>query len=331
MPEKPDADEFRKHLKDLQTGTTGAKRIWPHFLFHFTDVTNVAEILKRNELLSRYQLENNSQKFVDAASSEIISGTANKWKDHVRFYFRPRTPTLFRNEGIRPKPSIQLRDAHCPLPVYLLFDIEPILCDASSAFSTGNLASPRTFVYTAASDFKKLPFDLIYHDGAFSPTERDTIILHRQAEVIIPQRIGLENLRYIWCRSEAERETLRSLLPNPIWHEWQNSIYFNAEHNLFFRYWAYVTKVTLSRTKIVFNFNLPSNVSDIEPFDIVAQVTDLNSEKMYSFQRETGTVHNTVYLNIEDMTDTSHYSVKLFIDNHLAYANTYRSMDDIPF
>ena len=50
----------------------------------------------------------------------------------------------------------------------------------------------------------------------FDPDERDKIVYHRNAEVLIPQRLGLEALLAIICRSQAEYQTLLYLLA--LWH-----------------------------------------------------------------------------------------------------------------
>ncbi len=72
-------------------------------------------------LLSRRQLEKSGKLLTDIAGPEIIESTPDEWKRFVRLYFRPRTPTQYRNEGIRPKGSLKL-GAHCPVPVIFLFD-----------------------------------------------------------------------------------------------------------------------------------------------------------------------------------------------------------------
>src|SRR5947207_5981421 len=120
MIEKPDAADFRNQLAELkqQSWLGAARRWWLDFLFFYTDIQNVASILKSGVLMSRARAESTYSNFTDSANPEIIEQTEDRWKDHVRFYFRPRTPTLFNNEGFRPI-GRRIRDAHCPIPVYL--------------------------------------------------------------------------------------------------------------------------------------------------------------------------------------------------------------------
>ena len=77
----------------------------------------------------------------------------------------------------------------------------------------------RTYMRTW-SFLKLIPFDLVYHDTWFYPSDRDQVIYHRNAEVLVPQRMGLENLRYIGCRSNAEYKTLLHLLPPGTRSDW---------------------------------------------------------------------------------------------------------------
>ena len=114
--------------------------------------------------------------FTDSASPDVIDQTEEKWKHFVRFYFRPRTPTLYRNEGFRPVKRRVLGGAHCPMPVYLFFDFEELICREDAAFSYGSLARPDTLVYDTGDAFEKLPFDLVYHDSRFEKDVLERIV-----------------------------------------------------------------------------------------------------------------------------------------------------------
>src|SRR4051812_18287056 len=118
---KPDTEEFKALLEELSRKKWLGKpqKIWLKYSFHFTDVRNAAKILEQGVILSRARLESANADFVDIASSEVIQMTAGNVKDHVRLYFRPRTPTQFRMEGIRPRSEIW-KQSHCPVPVFFL-------------------------------------------------------------------------------------------------------------------------------------------------------------------------------------------------------------------
>jgi ssDNA thymidine ADP-ribosyltransferase DarT-like protein len=140
----------------------------------------------------------------DNASRPVMGHTLDKWKDYVRLYFRPRTPTQIRNEGIRP-PTQQYLESHCPVPVFLLFDSVELLTRQETQFSDRSLAKTGTRAYDSAAAFIKLPFAKIYHNTAFLPDQREDIVACRHAEVIVPRHLDLGALKYVWCRSQAEK------------------------------------------------------------------------------------------------------------------------------
>ena len=207
---KTDATDFKDVLEELQHRLDLNRKWWTKYLFHFTDVKNAVNILRSGSLLSRQQIIMSDPDFEDSASPDVIENTDEKWKDHVRFYFRPRTPTLYHNEGFCPKNEQNL-NAHCPIPIYLLFNFHAIITLPETEFSATSFARLTTETYRDAQEFRQLPFDDIYHDKWFSSQDRDKIIGARQAEVVYPQRINLQFLEQICCRSQAEYETLRNL------------------------------------------------------------------------------------------------------------------------
>ena len=93
--QKPDAEKILanvEHIKE-QTWLTKSQQWWPDYLFHFTDILNAVKILNDGVMFSRLQLEKNKELITDIASKKVIESTDLKWKNHVRLYFRPRTPT----------------------------------------------------------------------------------------------------------------------------------------------------------------------------------------------------------------------------------------------
>ena len=120
---KPDARGIVRFLSELKKaewlGT--ARRWWPDYVFHFTDLQNAVSILKTGALFSRVETQNLGLMDTDNASQEILGSTDNEYKDYVRLYFRPKTPTQFHNEGFRPI-NQRWQGAHCPVPIYFLFD-----------------------------------------------------------------------------------------------------------------------------------------------------------------------------------------------------------------
>lgn len=328
LDSKPDAEGFRSRLASLRRARLGARRWWPHYLFHFADLQNVVSILTSGELLSRGAVAARHPDFSDSASPEIIEQTDEHWKHYVRFYFRPRTPTLYRNEGFRPRERRPLGGAHCPAPVFLLFDLEEVICRADSLFSYGSLARPDVEVYSSASDFEQLPFDLVYHDSRFEKEARDDIIFHRHAEVIVPDRIGLESLRLIWCRSAAEFETLRWQLPADVWAHWRDRIGVRTDYNLFNREWIYVENVWLGSQSIRFHFNPSRSLMDAGPFDLCLEVTD-PAGQTWSWTQKDAEIGSRLDVDLSDPGSPSEYHVRLLLDENLAYAGRYAAADSL--
>ena len=139
---KAELSKLRDHIDRLKDATWigPARRWWPRYLFHCTDILNVVNVVKSGELLSREQAKQSGNLRVDIAGPDIIDHTDAEWQDYVRLYFRPRTPTQYRNEGFRPVSALEL-GAHCPVPVYLLFDAYQVLSRQDSLFTEGNLDS----------------------------------------------------------------------------------------------------------------------------------------------------------------------------------------------
>ena len=331
---KDDYRGFLNHLDDLKKQAwLGSRQWWPDFLFHFTDVKNVASILNEGLLRSRNELRRLNLNWQDAASKEIIEQTDTDLIDYVRFYFRPLTPTAYRNEGFRPKAQLY-QTAHCPVPVYLLFDHRDIISLDETWFSNGSLARQGYELYRSAIEYSRLDFEKIYHNQWFSEEEKRDIINCRHAEVIHPRAVSLDHLRYICCRSQAEYETLRNLLSPVIWNKWRSLIRTRNPHLLFSLKWLHVTKATLTAQSIAFEFHAPTSRLDCGPFEIRVDIYDSRSSDSFNIEVSYENILEglpSLRLNVDlKSIDLVDYRVILTIDKNLAYAGTYTD-DRIPF
>lgn len=227
---KPDAQRIKNCVENLAQEDwikRTERRWWPQFLFHYTDIRNAVRVLQDGCLYSRKHLEDYEQLIVSSGSSDVLSTTEAGVKDCVRLYFRPQTPTQYHVEGIRSKAILaasKFPDAHCPVPVFFLFDASDILTRADSRFSDGNLGAGRAKLFSTAEELENLPWKSIYHTGSMDISQRDTVVFHRHAEVVVPRQLDLSALRFIYCRSEAERETLLYLLPPELVKRYYNKI-----------------------------------------------------------------------------------------------------------
>lgn len=335
---KPDAQKFLDFLDELKQAPwlSEQRKRWPDFLFHFSDIKNAVSILKHGFLLSRAEVERQRIDFADSASSKIIGQTDATLTDYVRLYFRPRTPTTYHMEGFKPL-NKRYEDAHCPVPIYFLFDMREIITLRDTRFSNGNLASGMTSIFTSADQFTQLPFKDIYHNHSlhgYSDEDKQYITTTKQAEVIYPKRISLDHLKFIYCRSQAEYETLQNLLPSAVWKKWGTKVIVDKGGKLFSKEWLYIEDVTLTNRSTAFDFHLPIRRKDYGPFKIRADLTDPQTRRPYCFEQEYSNIvaelENTrLNLGLSGI-NISEYVARVSIDGKLAYLGRYTS-DNIPF
>ena len=325
LRQKPDAGRIAQFLAELKESSWlgTARNWWPDYVFHFTDIQNAVSILKQGVLFSREEALSRGLMDTDNASQEVIGSTYDEWKDYVRLYFRPKTPTQFRNEGFRPVDQ-RWQGAHCPVPIYFLFDSRRVLSRTDSRFTDGNLAAS-PMVYSDLEGLKQIPFEYVFHDSSIPDGLKSEIIFHRHAEVIVPKRVGLEALRYIVCRSQAEYETLLHLLPQSTLRRWERNIIRDNQTRLFFKRWSYVESVELSNSQIVFHFNESPQYAG--PFQINASITDTVSDKRFVWGDNSLSADQALSLGLTEIGPLSDYSVRLTLDRHIAYAYRYQEYD----
>ena len=300
-----------------------ARRWWPNYVFHFTDIRNAVSILKEGTLFSRTQAQSQNLMSTDNANLDIIDNTDEMWRDCVRLYFRPQTPTQFRNEGIRPLDELY-RGAHCPTPVYFLFDSPTVLARPDCQFTDGNLAADPN-VFSSPADLDQLPFEYIYHDRPFTDVDRDIVVFHRHAEVIIPKQLNLNALRFIVCRTQAEYETFLHLLPASAARRWGGKVFPDRRSQFFFKRWVYLESVELSSSRAVFNFQRQPEHAG--PFHAKATFTDTLADQSRTWVRDTLTANEPLELPLPKGGPFVDYSIRLLLDDNIAYANRYQEGD----
>ena len=249
--EKPDSAEILATIKQLpaEPWMTGVQRSWPPSLYHFSGVKNVAGILQEGKLYCRSKALDRNVLREDSADREVISHS--EWAhQYVRLYFGPRTPTQFYMEGIRPL-NTRRNEAHCAIPVFLIFDSRKLLVRSDCSFSRGNVAREYSDIRTNAEFFRSLPFRDIYHRGVLPNNRKDTIKDARHAEVLFESELDLDALREVVCRTGPERDTLLSLLGRRLALVWKDRI--RVEHDsegLFERRWYYVRDIVLIGSEV---------------------------------------------------------------------------------
>jgi hypothetical protein len=335
---KQDSEQIKQVLADLLQASwlqRSERRLWPRFIFHYTALPNAISILQDGFIYARSYVEESNKLLVSSGSNEVLSNTDAFIKSCVRFYFRPKTPTQFWAEGIRSSSSLQRSsypDAHCPIPVFFLFDSVDILTRADCQFFDANLAGTSNHqLFSSVVELANLPWQKIYHNSWIDrnrPEESD-IGRRRCAEVIIPHRIDLGGLRYICCRSEAEKETLLNLLPHELQTKYRRQITATKRIDLFERKHTYIETVRLTSTSMHFQFS-PETLSP-GPFHLQQEIEDLDRKIAYEDQRfDLSQISNYIYGGTL-RKPRSEYTVTLTLDGHPAYKGLYWDFEDIPF
>jgi|WetSurMetagenome_2_1015567.scaffolds.fasta_scaffold50779_2 hypothetical protein len=298
---------------------------WPKYVYHFTDVRNAANIIQSGLLYCRSEASRLNLMNVDNASPEVIQQTRQGHQRFVRLYFRPRTPTLYRNEGIRPLNQRELEGAHCPIPIYFCFDSFSILSRDDCEYSNGNMGSPRSQHSGTKEFFNSIPFNLVYHNGTIHSNEdRNEIIFRRHAEALIPGCLQLdETLKMIFCRSVAEMQTLLQLIPNNLRSRWSTKL--RLADFLYNRQWTFIEEVTTVENKINFRFN--PNTLTPGPFHVVFTYQEDGESNIRSWEGRRERLDRSFGIIVRE---ASSGLATLTLDDALAYKGRV-IFNDIPF
>lgn len=333
---------YRDVLDDLESGQikTGIegtnKKAWLNYCYHFSHVENIISILEDGQLLARSEVIQLNKMVSNNASEEIINRTHSKYKEFVRMYFRPQSPTQYHNEGFKTKEQLKLSslDAQCPVPVFLFFNIEKVLNHPQVYFSEKSLASSgEVKLYNTPEEFKALPFEKIYHDRRMTQSERVSIVGHRHAEIIVPTRLPIdEYLEKIVVRSPAEKETLLSLMNDEIKNKYSYLIQTDSTQDVFFNRWTYLHEVNLQSTglALVLRMSTESNNNKAIQFDLELEFEFGNGDILL----KTHTIPNWVAMpkisfNFQNPKEV--YWVRIKFDGHLMYSGIYKKEENLPF
>ena len=187
---------------------------WPKYFYHFTDVHNAVGILYDGKIYSRKKADELGKMQLDNASKAVIENTDKEAYEYARMFFRPTTPTQYHNEGYKPLPLRNSSvNASCPVPVFFMLDSVSVLESPGTFFVEKGLAGHGNLLEQGEESFSKLQFDKIYHVGRSDKLQGTEIKKYRASEIVVKDELSIWNhLKYIVCRSEAEREMLFFLL-----------------------------------------------------------------------------------------------------------------------
>lgn len=184
---------------------------WPCYAYHYTDISNAVKILSTGILYSRIKAHDSRLMKNDNASIKVINMTNVDTKSYVRFYFRPKTPTQYHNEGYKHS-SIRYcgdENANVPVPVFFVFDMSRLIQEQDIEFSELSQAGSGSERLKGIEAFSTLKFDKIYSNGAVSKE----VMKYRHAEILYPDSYYIaKSIRKIVCRNEIEKMTLLNML-----------------------------------------------------------------------------------------------------------------------
>jgi ssDNA thymidine ADP-ribosyltransferase DarT-like protein len=210
-------------------------------------------------------------------------------------------------------------DAHCPVPIFLLFDSAEILTRRETLFSARTLARRGGTFEDSAESFVNLPFDKIYHNAWLEDEEKADIIACRHAEVILPGNLDLSSLKFIWCRSQAEKSTLLHLIGGDARRRWADKIFEGKKSDLFYTRWTFVERADLSEADMVFFFN-PSTETP-GPFRLKVTVSIAGADTPICYEDDQFIANSRLALQFK--TRQEGYTVQLALDGCVAYESAF--------
>jgi hypothetical protein len=201
-----------------------------------------------------------------------------------------------------------------PVPVIFLFDAKDILTRKTTRFSDGNLAA-HAQPGEDATYFKAIPFQKVYHDSPMAESEKANIKFHRCAEVIVPQELKLDSLKFVCCRSEAEYQTLRHLLPAPTVRKYSPLIRQGRRPNLHFCRWSFVETVTLEQNQISLTFNTSTQT----PGPFAARLDFVK----YHWEKSDFQARDPLAVCVPQIEKPAGYNVQFTLNGAIAYSGQF--------
>lgn len=314
-----------------------AVKWWPYYAYHYTDVMNAINILSTGKLYSRIRAQQTGLMKNDNASIQVINMTGTEATSYVRFYFRPLTPTQYYNEGFKHKKIRYDNDenANVPVPIFFLFDLNTLLNEEKISFSKQSQAGSGSPHLHGIDDFSNMPFSDIYSNGPCEAEKRK----YRHAELLYPDEYDIANsLRYIFCRNNAERTTLLTLLKHKSIQAYQyyKENVFVAKRGMFQNNGLFVSDVFCDGETMKISFSdtyekksytskqmQKNNCSELEPVGIEAHFQWLYNDNIieqrhFSWSVDYDKPKNPVFRGIPKYKDATSMLVSVYIEGSIA-------------
>lgn len=306
---------------------------WPKYVYHYTDINNAINILEDGKIYSRNKAVN--RMINENAGLEILNHTEDEIFDYVRFYFRPKTPTQYRNEGFIPQDCKQYNNSNVPVPIFFVFEAKDMLAMEKTKFSEIALANTGSHLTNDINDFRKFDFRKIYSGGGY---KGENLTPYRRAELVIPDECDLRFLKHIWCRSSAEYASLRTMLKERnIYDRYKNIIGVKEyDSGLFFKEGLYVSHVNLSINKaeiLYINTHLVNDSNVDIKYVIQVGNKKIESKTVHVLQSRIDFSRSEIQNLIKQ--NNGEYIFQIFFDNCLVYFNKYSGaesdLDELPY
>ena len=323
-----------EYLKILQRASEVADvKWWPKYVYHYTDINNAINILENGKIYSR---NNAKDKMINEnAGLEILNHTEDEVFDYVRFYFRPKTPTQYRNEGFIPRDCRQYNHSNVPVPIFFAFEAKDMLSMEQTKFSEIALANTGNHLTNDIDEFKKFDFRKIYSEGGY---KGENLTPYRRAELVVPNECDLKFLKHIWCRSSAEYTSLCAMLKaRNIYETYKNIIGVKEfDAGLFFKESVYISNVMLhmNKAEILYkNIHLVNGSNMDIKYVLKVGCNTFESKTVHILHSRVVFDKNEIQSLIK--LNGGEYTFQIFFDNCLVYLNNYsnaeKNMEDLPY
>ena len=251
---------------------------------HSTSFENFINIMKSGYIYSRNKLLKNKASFSDIALNSVIENTLPIVQDYVRFYWRPKTPTNYTNEGIKPVAALNGNyKAHSPNPVILIFNASIIESDGIK-FTNRNAGKYNTHLFDDINNL--FNFDSIFNNEDirnYDDNLKTKIKQARCAELLYPDQISINLIDKIIFRSSCDYQRAIQILG-------ENSK-FKVDKTYFYNHWLYVDNYNLStknnnfRLVIKYNFGeCYKNSFNLQQYGHILKKFDKNNNLLKELQ-----------------------------------------------
>lgn len=245
----------------------------------------------------------------------------------VRLYFRPRTPTQYHVEGVQKTGENPYgENVHAPVLVMFVFDSRSVLSLDGVFFSDANMQSG-AIENSSEAFFRAIPFDKVYHEGGTGGDR--SIITRRCAEVLASSPLLLDDkLRWVYCRSDAERATLLQALSASA-SKWEKKIRVSDDLKVFEKRFTFVEKVSLVNEGIIFRLNPRA---DLRPISISLEARDTTGRICVRMSNAElpATPSKASAWQVKAKLKPGLYRVIIRLEGHEAYNSTLM-LDEFPF